>query len=117
MLILFKNCLSRGIISLRKNILCKHKKYGWYSHENRVTRMRCQNGLKKQKFQNILSVADSGVIEKIPLKSLIIYESHWHVFIFDLQSSCTLQKMMCHFFFKSPNFKTILAGSKSMVLQ
>ena len=31
---------------------------------------------KRQKFQNIiLSVADSGVIEKITLKSVIIYES------------------------------------------
>ena len=53
-----------------------HKKYGGYSHENHVTRMRCQNSLKDKIFQNIiLSVAGSGVIEKITLKSVLIYES------------------------------------------
>ena len=75
-IILFKSCLSRGIISIRKNVLHKHKKYGGYSHENRVIRMRCQDGLKDKNFKNIvLSVVGSGVIEEITLKSVIIYES------------------------------------------
>ena len=38
------------------------------------------------------------------------------IIIIDPQSSRTLQKMMSHFWKKSPNFKTILAGSKLMVL-
>ena len=38
--------------------------------------MRCQKRFNILKFQNIiLSVADSGVIERITLKSVIIYES------------------------------------------
>ena len=41
-LILFKSCLSRGIISIRKNILRKHKQFGGYSHENRINPIRCQ---------------------------------------------------------------------------
>ena len=64
-----------GIISIRKNILCKHKKYSRYSHENHVTRMRCQNGLKDKKFKILSSHPDSGVIEKITLKSVVIFES------------------------------------------
>ena len=40
-------------------------------HSNEVSKR-----FKRQKFQNIiLSVAGSGVIEKITLKSVIIYES------------------------------------------
>ena len=99
---------------------------------------------KKRKTQNIiLSVAGSDVIEKITLKSVIIYESrlfcltwiclgwifsksailkilettwvsrkiyrffrcfyqlHWHIIIFDLQSTRTLQKL-CVIFWKNP---------------
>ena len=72
-LILFKSCLNRDIISICKNILRKHKQYGGYSHENCVTRMRCQNGFINKNFK--ILVACSGVIEKITLKSVIIYES------------------------------------------
>ena len=54
-LIPFKSCLIRGIISIRENILRKYKKYGGYSHENRVTRMRCQNGLKHKNFKILFS--------------------------------------------------------------
>ena len=51
-----KNCTSRDIILFRKKILHKAQK-NW-------------------QIQNIiLSVAGSGVIEKIPLKSVIISES------------------------------------------
>ena len=38
------------------------------------------------------------------------------IIIIDPQSSRTLQKMMSYFLKKFPNFKTILAGSKPMVL-
>ena len=71
-LVLFKSCLSQGIISIRKNILRIAQKI-WRSHENRVTRMRCQNGLKDQNFQNIILLVAGR--ENITLKSVIIYES------------------------------------------
>ena len=75
-LILFKSCLSRGIISIRKNILHIAQKiwrvFSWKPrHPNEVSKR-----FNKQKIQNIiLSVTGSGVIEKITLKSIIIYES------------------------------------------
>ena len=73
-----KNCTSRGVNSFGNNILrieiFRAQKLASVSHENRVTRIRCQNGLKK--IQNIiLPVANSGVIRKITLKSDIILGS------------------------------------------
>ena len=75
-LILFKSCLSRGIISIRKNILRIAKKiwrvFSWKPrHPIKVSKW-----FERRKFQNIiLSVAGSDVIEKITLKYFIIYES------------------------------------------
>ena len=75
-LILFKSYLNRGIISIRGKFCITIKNYR-YSHKNCVTRMRCQKRFNILEFQNIiLSVADSGVIGRITLKSVIIYESN-----------------------------------------
>ena len=79
-LFLNKNCTSRGVNSFRNNILrieiFRAQKLVGVSHENRVTRIRCQNVFFKQKFQNIiLPVTNSGVIRKVTLKSDIILGS------------------------------------------
>ena len=49
------------------------KKYCGCPRENRLTRMRCQKRFNWLKFQNIiLSVADSGIINRLTLQSVII---------------------------------------------
>ena len=125
-LVLFKSCLSRGIISIRKNILHIAPKiwrvFSWKPrHPNEMSKR-----FERQKIQIIiLSVAGSGVIEKITLKSVIIYESRlfcltWICLDWISAKSAILKileaKWCVIFWKKSHNFKTILAGSKPMVL-
>ena len=63
-----KNCTSRDIISLRKNILrISQKNMAGVLVKNTSPELGAKNGLNI-----ILSVADSGVIKRITLKSVII---------------------------------------------